>query len=259
MWNPYDFTGRKIVVTGATSGIGRTTAVKLSEQGASIMMIGRNKESLDETLSMLKGNGHRCFIKDFSEPGGYREIFDDIVSDGKKVNGFVHSAGIAKILPINSLNYRIMNESMTINFYSFVEMVGILSKKKYHDKTSIVGISSIAAKHPDQCQSLYAATKSAMNVFVTSSAIELTNKQIRINTVMPGMTRTRMTSNSSELFPADDLRRIIGTQLLGMSEPEEIADVIMFLLSDASRVITGREIYADAGTIHHSSWKGREL
>ncbi len=259
MWNPFDFTGKKIIVTGATSGIGKATAVKLSEYGADVMMIGRNEERLKETLSLLHGEGHRCFIKDFAEPGGYRELFDDIISDGRKIDGLVHSAGIAKILPVNSLTYRILNESMTINFYAFVEMVGILSKKKYHDKTSIVGISSIAAKSPDRCQGMYAATKAAMNVFVTGSAIELTDKNIRINTVMPGMTRTRMTSNPNDIFPADDLERIISSQLMGMSEPDDVANIILFLLSDASGVITGREIYADGGYIHFTSRKGMPI
>ena len=192
MWNPFDFTGKRIIVTGSTSGIVKATAIKLAEQGAELIMIGRSEERLKETVSFLKGNGHKIYVKDFSESGGYREIFDDIISDEKKIDGLVHSAGIAKILPVGNLTKKTMDESMTVNFYSFAEMVGLLSKKKYHDKASVVGISSIATMYPAQCQSLYVATKSAMNTFVTSSAIELAKKNIRINTVMPSVTRTRM-------------------------------------------------------------------
>lgn len=250
MWNPYDFTGKKIIVTGATSGIGRATAVKLSNQGAQVCIAARNEERINETLSLMSGSGHMSRVKDFSESGGYKELFDYFVSDGKKIDGLVHCAGLAKIVPVSVLGKKTMDESMTTNLYSFAEMVSTLSKKKYHDNASIVGVSSVSVHYPQKCQGVYVATKSAMNALVTSLAIELAEKGIRINTVMPSSTKTRMLDEAFEGKPQEEIDRLVSKQVLGLIEPDEIADVILFLLSDASRVITGRAVFADAGYVN---------
>ena len=250
MWNPYDFSGKRIVVTGATSGIGRATAISLSNQGAEVCILARDKEKMRNTLELLHGDRHKGYVKDLGESGGYQDILDDIVSDGHKIDGLVYCAGIAKILPVGFLNKKNMDESMTTNLYSFVEMVSLLSKKKYHDKASIVGVSSISTLYPQKCQSIYVATKSAMNSMVTSMAIELAEKNIRINTVMPSSTNTQMLKEAFENKTEEQIKESISQQVLGLAEPEDIADIIMFLLSDASRMITGREIYADAGYIN---------
>ncbi len=250
MWNPFDFTGKRIIVTGATSGMGKATAIKLSQQGAEVCLLARDLDKINETLGLMHGNGHKYYIKDFSEPGGYKEIFDSIISDGHKIDGLVHCAGIAKILPIGMLSKKTMDESMTTNFYSYVEMVSLLSKKKYHDKASIVGISSISTLYPQKCQGIYVATKSAMNTITTAMAIELAEKGIRINTVMPSSTNTQMLKESFENKTEEQIKESIEQQVLGLTEPEDIADIVMFLLSDASRMITGREIYADGGYIN---------
>lgn len=250
MWNPYDFSGKRIIVTGASSGIGRATAIRLSEQGAEVCLLARNEEAMKETLSMMSGSGHRCFVKDFGESDGFKEIFDDIVSDGHKIDGLVYCVGIANIVPVTLLNKKTMDESMTTNLYSFIEMVGLLSKRKYHDKANIVGVSSISTLYPQKCQGLYVATKSAMNSLAASLAIELADKSIRINTVMPAATNTKMLKDSIENKTKEELDDAFFQQVLGLIEPEEVADIILFLLSDASRKITGREIFADAGYLN---------
>ena len=130
MWNPFDFTGKRIIVAGATSGIGRSTAEKLAIQGADVVLLGRNESKLAALMSGLSGKGHSCFVKDFSVEGGYREILDSIVSDGKKIDGLVYCAGIATILPAQLNKKTTMDESMTVNYFSFAELVGLLSKKK---------------------------------------------------------------------------------------------------------------------------------
>ena len=250
MWNPYDFSGKRFIVTGAGSGIGKATAVRLSEQGAEVCLFVLNNEQADEVMPCLSGSGHRSYVKDLSESGGYKEIFDDIVSDGHKIDGLVHCAGIAKIMPITLLNKANMDGSMTVNLYSFAEMVSLLSKKKYHDKANVVGVASISVKYPQKCQGIYVATKAAMNAMVTSMAIELADKNIRINTVMPANVNTPMMNESFENKTEDEIKKALGKSVLGLEEPEDIADIILFLLSDASRMITGREIYADGGHIN---------
>ena len=250
MWNPFDFTGKKIVVAGATSGMGKATAIKLSQQGAEVCLIGRDQDKLNEVKKKLSSDGCRCFVKDFSEVGGFQEIFDDVIADGKKIDGLVYCAGIAKILPVSMLSKKNMDESMTVNLYSFAEMVSILSKKKYHDKASVVGISSISTQYPQKCQGIYVATKCAMNGMVTSLAMELAEKGIRINTVLPSSTKTKMYDEAVEGKSDEEIRQIEQKQVLGLLNPGDVADVIMFLLSDASKMITGRSIYADAGFIN---------
>ncbi len=250
MWNPYDFSGKRFIVTGAGSGIGKATAIRLSEQGAAVCLFVLNNAQADEVVPCLSGSGHRFYVKDLSESGGYKEIFDDIVSDGHKIDGLVHCAGIAKIMPTTMLNKANMDLSMTVNLYSFAEMVSLLSKKKYHDKASVVGVSSISIKYPQKCQGIYVATKAAMNTMVTSMALELADKGIRINTVMPGNVNTQMARAAFENKTEAEINTLLSRNLLGMEEPEDIADIILFMLSDASRMITGREIYADGGYIN---------
>lgn len=247
MWNPFDFSGKRYIVAGASSGIGRATAVMLSKQGAEVCLLGRNNIKLEETLSLMEGSGHKIYIKDFSEAGGFKEIYDDIISDGHKIDGLVYTAGIAKILPVGMLSKSSMDESMTTNLYSFVEMASLLSKKKYHDTASIVGVSSISALYPQKCQGVYVASKSAMNSIVMSMAIELAEKNIRINTVMPSSTNTPMLREAFEGKSDEEIDRLTNKQVLGLVEPEDVASVILFLLSDASKKVTGRSLYADAG------------
>jgi NAD(P)-dependent dehydrogenase (short-subunit alcohol dehydrogenase family) len=251
VWNPFDFSGKKIVVVGATSGMGKATAIRLSQQGAQVQLIGRSQEKLDEVIQLLSGNGHRSFAKDLGQTDGYKDVLDDIVSDGKKIDGLVYCAGIAKILPVSMLSKKTMDESMTVNLYSFVELVGLLSKKKYHaDRASIVGVSSISTQYPQKCQGIYVATKAAMNGMVTAMAMELAEKGIRINTVLPSLTKTKMYDEAIEGKSEEEIQQIMRKQVLGLLNPEDVADVIMFLLSDASKMITGRSIYADAGFIN---------
>ena len=253
MWNPYDFTGKRIIVTGATSGIGKATAVKLAEQGAEVVLIGRNEPSLREVLNELQGKGHSYYVCDLSQTQaekGIEDIYNGIVSDGHKIDGLAYCAGTVKIVPAGKLSKKTMDESMTTNLYSFVEMAGTLSKKKYHDQASVVGVSSISALYPQKCQGGYVASKAAMNAVVASMAIELAEKGIRINTIMPASTNTRMLSSALENKTKEEIDSAFSKQVLGLAEPEDIADIILFLLSDASRMITGRAIFADAGFVN---------
>lgn len=247
MRNPFDFTDKKIIIAGATSGIGKAVALMLSKQGARVCLIGRNEEKLQTVLSKMVGSGHKYYVKDFRETLGYEDIFNDMVKDGVKIDGLVYCAGIAKILPLKLIGTKHMEESMSVNLYSFIEMIKLLSKKKYHDRASIIGVSSISVQYPKKCQGVYVATKSAMNAMVQSLAIELTEENIRINAVMPASTNTQMLQEATEVLTKKQISAELNKQILGLAEPEDVADVILFLLSDASRMITGRYIYADAG------------
>ncbi|MDO5154432.1 MAG: SDR family oxidoreductase [Eubacteriales bacterium] len=247
MKNPYDFTGKKYIVTGASSGMGRSTAIRLAEQGAQVVLMSRSKDKLNETLSMMNGDRHQVIVVDLADVEDMTSIFNDIVADGKKLDGIVHCAGISKVLPVSMLSRKVMEETMNLNLYSLIEMTRLFSKKKYHVNGSIVAVSSIVVDMPSKCQTIYAASKAALNVAIKTMAMELADKNIRINCVMPASTATPMMELAKAEMSEDLFRRKMETQVLGVTEPEDIANAILFLLSDASKSMTGRALYTDGG------------
>lgn len=247
-FNPLDLSNRKILVTGASSGIGRATAIYLSKLGARLVITGRNQQRLNDTMQQLSGSGHLQIIADLSELEDMCSIFDQATKDGVKLNGLVHCAGIANVVPLNGLTRMKMYEEMNINYFTFIELVRQYVKRKYSDAGSIVGISSIAADRAEQCQTNYAASKAAMDIAVQSLSIELAKKGIRINTVLPGVILTEMVERAEDV--GIDLNEINKVQLLGMGGADDVAGACAFLISDMSRLITGRRLFVDGGRFY---------
>lgn len=238
--------GKKILVTGASSGIGRCLAKLLAENGDSVVLVARNSEELEKTRGMMKNpERHICISADITDASCYAGLFDRAVSDGKKLGGLVHSAGISKVTPLRGMSPDKISEIFNINFNAFLILVSYYAKNKYSDGGSIVGISSANAHYPQKCMSVYAASKAALEAAVRTMAIELNDKHIRINAVIPGAVNTEMTS----VIDKDALDAIYAKQLLGCGEPIQIAKVIRFLLEDDSSFITGRALYADGGLL----------
>jgi NAD(P)-dependent dehydrogenase (short-subunit alcohol dehydrogenase family) len=241
MKNPLDFSNRKILVTGASSGIGKTTAIHLSNLGASLVLQGRNKERLCETKELLNGTNHILIDADLTEVEDAGNLFEQAVSNGIKLNGLVYSAGVIPTTPLPVLTRKKMREVMDINFYSYIEMVRQFAKKKYTNGGSIVVVSSIASEQPESCQTIYSASKSAVNAATQSLSFELIKKDIRINTIFPGVVMP-------ESAMVDDLVvQLASPQLLGLIPSSDVAGAIAFLLSDMAKFITGRNLYFDAG------------
>lgn len=251
----FDFLSLKnkhILVTGATSGIGRQTAILTSKYGARVSIIGRREEKLQETLSMMSGEGHDFSVFDLSDINGIEPLIKNIVAKNGPFDGYVQCAGINKDQPINSVKFDKIHELMLTNFYSFYEMVRVISRKgRFNPGLSIVGISSTAAECGVSSNTAYSATKAAMNGAMRSMAKELSVKGIRVNTILPGPTNTEMyreyltlrtgvKEQESSLTP-------VQRNYLGINEPSDVANAAMFLLSPASRMITGIELPVDAG------------
>ena len=253
MYNPFDFSGKKVMITGGTSGIGRATAIQLAEQGAAVFFLGRSEEKIKETIAALPGTGHGYALADLQEKADFRPAFDLAVSDGKAIDGIVHCAAIADVQPLAAITEEKVFTSMRVNLVSFMELVKLYSRRRYHAETgSVVGISSTSALYPEKGNAIYVATKAAMNAALQSFARELAGKGIRINAVLPACVDTpmlRKSDSASSAVNTENNAKSRSRQLLGISKPEEIASVILFLLSDASRVITGRTIFADGGDI----------
>ena len=242
-----NFNNKKILVTGASSGIGKQTAIVLSNLGARLVLVARDITRLEATLNRMNGDGHKVISLDIANEEDLTSLFKEAIEDGKKLNGLVHCAGMSQVLPVSMLTKERLVKEMAINYFSYIELIRQFSKKKFSEGGSIVGISSIAADRPAKCQTNYAASKDAMNVATQALAIELAEKRIRINTVLPGMVMTEMATGISNLGVS--LEMIEEQQLLGACTTDDIVNTIVFLLSDLSCKITGRKIFVDAGRL----------
>ncbi|OPZ94857.1 MAG: Fatty acyl-CoA reductase [Firmicutes bacterium ADurb.Bin419] len=178
MINPMDLSGKNIMVTGASAGIGKEIAIHLSKLGANIIMIARDEGRLKETYNELDPGYHSYFLLDLNDLGDIGKMFDDICSNGLKLNGLVHSAGISKTVPLQYLKLSDLNNIMTVNFYSFMELVRHFSKRKNNDNGgSIVAISSISNKVGAKGLAAYCASKGAIESAIRAMALELAQKK----------------------------------------------------------------------------------
>lgn len=241
--------GKKIVIAGASSGIGKELAMQLDKEECRLVLIGRSQEKLQELREQLQGLSHMYLPIDITQYTDMTLLYQQITDDGLKLDGLVYSAGVGPIYPIKLLKRKNIEHVMEINVYGFIEMVRQFANNKSHNlNSSIVAISSIAAVQPEKCQTVYAMSKAALNIAVESLAIELAAKSIRINAIMPGVTRTPMAMEANRFLEGNDFIGMASErQLLGIIEPRNIADIATFLLSERSSVITGRSIYADGG------------
>lgn len=249
MMNPMSLKNRKIFITGASSGIGKATAIYCANLGAQVVLHGRNIERLEKTKKQLSGNNHIICVQDFNTNTDWENIFNDIICDGIKLDGLVHCAGVPCIMPIKSLTKERLSNVMNINFYSFVELARFFVKRKYsNDYSSIVGISSSAVLHPRMYELGYLASKAAMEISIPVMAQEFFKRNIRVNCVSPGSVMTEMISSTlNEHNNKDVLDYVTSQSIMGWQEPEEIAKVCSFLLSNESKAITAKIIRADGG------------
>ncbi len=250
MFNPCDFQNKKILITGASSGIGRATAIYMSKLGAKIVLNGRNIDRLKQTFKSLEGNEHKIVQANLTNEIEIKNLFETACEDGFKLDGLVHCAGIPYVVPLRLLDKNHLNEIMNNNFYSFVELVRYYAKKKNNNKGNIVVLSSILSVKPREFELGYISSKAAINAAVGTMACELAHQGIRVNGILLGNVMTEMAKKSMERFNNENkLNNIVSQSLLGWGQPEDIAPVIAFLLSDMSKVITGRMIYADGGLL----------
>lgn len=246
MSNIIDLSNKTFVVTGAGSGIGRETAKVLSKQGAKVVMLDLNQEGLDETRALLTGEGHIARAVDLTNFGDLPGLVKGIIAETGAVDGLVHCAGISSRKPLNVLRPEGFSKVMDVNFYSFEELTRLFAKKgNMNDGGSIVVMSSISSIRGFKAKTEYCVSKAAVDAFVRCMALELAPKRIRINSVMAAEVLTPLALKAREtnaMVGAADFEAP-----LGPSEPYEVANTIAFLLSDATKTITGTSILIDGG------------
>lgn len=251
MVNPMELTGKRILITGASSGIGQETAALISKLGAETVLIARREEQLKETLSKLAGSGHKYYCYDLCNVDDIEILIGTVISEGGSIDGFVHSAGIGNYRPLKLMKPNFLKEVMEVNFYSFVELVRCMTKKGfYNDGMSIVGISSISSQQGNQTKIAYSASKAAMDAAIRCMAKELAPKRIRVNSIVPALIKTQLYDVFLDMGgESEDAKNIMARQYLGLGEPQDIANMAAYLLSDASKFITGTSIAVDGGRL----------
>jgi NAD(P)-dependent dehydrogenase (short-subunit alcohol dehydrogenase family) len=249
MINLIDFSGKTIIVTGASSGIGRETTILLSKLGAKLILIARNKEKLRDTINSLDGEGHKDIAFDLTCFSEYSHLYSRIFQNCGSISGFVHSAGFSKLIPLRNISLNDLDEMMKVNYYSFILLAKEFVKKKnvHPDGASIVAISSIAGDFSVKGKSIYSATKSSLNISVKALAQEYAQWNIRFNTISPGWVTTKLTDKATRMLTSDRLKKVIEDYPLGPGDPIDVAKAVAFLLSDAARWITGTTLTIDGG------------
>lgn len=251
--NPLDLTGKTILVIGASSGIGRDACILLSELGAKVVLAARREDELQKTLSLMSGEGHRAYTLDVTEVREISPWVDRVAAECGPFDGLLNSAGATNTEAIRALDFDKMDHLIDLNLKSNFALVHALRKKHVRRRgatLSIVFISSVAAYAGFPGLTVYAATKGGIDAAVRTLAVELARESVRINSVAPGLVETEMVISYRQNVAGDKAVQA-GTDRhpLGLGRPRDVSNAIAFLLSDASRWITGTSLTVDGGRL----------
>lgn len=244
MSNPFSLQGNTILITGASSGIGKRIAIRCSEMGARVIITGRNEQRLSETLSMMDAtNEHQMISWDLSETDTIKEFAKQI----PELDGIVMDAAIFDTTIVRHLKMDKMRNLFNTNTFANIALVqALLKQKKLKSGGSVVFISSVASTRPYKGNALYSATKGAINSFAKVLAVELGAQKIRVNCIHPGIVKTNPNPDewavTQEELSAEEAR-----YPLGFGEPDDIAYAAVYLLSDVAKWVTGSDMIVDGG------------
>ena len=242
-YNPFTIEGKTILITGASSGIGKAVAQECALCGAKLVLTARNEVRLKATLDSLEGDGHSMIIADLTNQNDLTSLVGQL--DGA-LDGVVLCAGINDKSIIKFLNQKHVDKMLATNFTSPVYLSQMLiKKKKLNKEASIVFISSISAFYPSVSNAMYASSKAALSQFAKVLALELMPQKIRVNCIEPAFVETSMLNKYDISDKMDEIRS--NAPFGRFLEPKEVAQAAIYLLSDATKLVTGSNLVMDGG------------
>lgn len=248
--NNFSLQDKKIVITGASSGIGRACAISCSEWGATLLLIGRNGEELEMTKSLLTGAAKSTLLQldltQFEEVSFKLKAAIDLFG---AVDGVIHAAGISTTLPFRNSSPDKMNEFFQVNVVAALHLTQLLIKPGYvsPNGASIIFLTSVMSQVGESAKVLYSMTKGALLAACRSMAIELAPKKIRVNCIAPGVVVTPMSQKAYYSQNEELKEKIKKLHPLGLGSPDDVANACIYLLSDAGRWVTGTQLMVDGG------------
>lgn len=245
----FSLSNKTILITGASSGIGRSCAVQCSKMGASLLLMGRNVDELNRTVYELQpGTKVEMIVADFSKIVDLELVIAEKILTIGKIAGFIHCAGVEKTLPLKKQTSEVFQSIFDINVFAGFELAKIISLKKYKaEKASFVFIASVAGMVGESGKTIYSASKGAVISGARSMSMELARSDIRVNSISPAMVKTPILEKMFDGIGEEATQNIIKKHPLGIGEPEDVANACVFLLSDAAKWITGTNLVVDGG------------
>lgn len=249
-FNPFSLEGKVVVISGAASGIGRQCSISCSKMGARLILLDMNLEGLKETLSMLDcPDEHFVAEVNLTDKARIKEVLAEGVAKVGKVNGLLNCAGISTTLPLNDAKEETLDKFFKVNVYTGYFLTQEVCRRAVlsENGASIVFFSSVAGTFGEACKSVYAMTKGALKSVSVSLAVELARKKVRVNSVSPGVIITPINCNLPHIADPEKRAALEAQHLLGLGETSDIANACIYLLSDASRWVTGQNFFIDGG------------
>jgi NAD(P)-dependent dehydrogenase (short-subunit alcohol dehydrogenase family) len=249
MTSQTDFADRWVVVSGASSGIGRAAALALAAAGARVVLLGRRAAELEATATLCGSDRAQVRVIDLGDLDGIAGAIRDVVAATGPVYGLCHAAGVVQTLPLVGTTPPRLARQLDINLAAGLELARALTRREASlpDAGSFVFIASAYAHIGAPGQVAYAASKGAVVAAVRSLALELAPRRIRVNSVSPGLVRTPMTEPGVSTVSEDQWNRLAARHPLGTGEPDDVARAIMFLLDPRNRWVTGADLRVDGG------------
>lgn len=246
MITPFHLNGKIILITGATSGIGSQAAIRISEMGGNVVLSGRDEQKLKAIAAKCCEGHAKIVVADISTQEGR----DQLASGISQIDGLVNCVGTVHPFPVRFLDQQKMDQTLNVNFEAPVLMTSALLKaKKINPESSLVYLSSISSFRPQRGAAMYGASKAAIESFVKVLAQELHVQKIRVNSIAPAMVKTPMYDRAEEMVSKEEMDSHVSKYLLGVGYPDDVANAIIFLLSPASRWITGINLILDGGIL----------
>lgn len=243
-----DLTGRTYIITGAASGIGKAAALTISEHGARLILIDINEDRLNDVASQCRSEAS-TLILDLTDADSIKTQIKAKIKEFGKINGFVHCAGIPYVAPLTAVNADKADKLHKLNTYAAIELAKACSSKLSYagEKGSFVLISSVYGVVGSAANVVYAMSKGGIIAITKALAMELVSKGIRVNCIAPGFIKTPMMADISGSFDNEYYERLNALHPMGLGESTDIANGILFLLSDMSKWMTGTVLNIDGG------------